>query len=86
MSWDAISQQQQVTVAGQVVTSRISSRADAPTDYDTVVVVNPTTGAQDVTLPDGGTWTKTFDGRGITTDDRTASPAAVTVFRVVRRS
>ncbi|MCD5352446.1 alpha-amylase family glycosyl hydrolase [Kineosporia mesophila] len=80
-SWDAISTQQRVTVAGQVVTSRISSRADAPTDYDTVVVVNPTTGAQGVTLPDGGTWTKTFDSRGITIDDRTAASAAVTVFR-----
>ncbi|WP_411078214.1 alpha-amylase family glycosyl hydrolase [Streptomyces sp. cmx-10-25] len=80
-TWDAVKAQMATIVNGSVVTSAISSRADAPTSHDTVVVYNPTNSSVNVALP-AGTWKKVLDTNG-TTDStgNTADGLAVTVFK-----
>ncbi|UUS34997.1 alpha-amylase family glycosyl hydrolase [Streptomyces changanensis] len=80
-TWDAVKAQMATSVNGSVVTSAISSRADAPTSHDTVVVYNPTNSPVNVNLP-AGTWKKVLDTNGTTdSTSTTADGLAVTVFK-----
>ncbi|GHH71952.1 type I pullulanase [Streptomyces sulfonofaciens] len=79
-SWDAVHDQMATQTDGPVVVSRISSRADAPDSYDTVVVDNPADTDYSVALPPG-TWTKVLDASGaVHASDRTCGGLSVTVF------
>ncbi|MER7780356.1 alpha-amylase family glycosyl hydrolase [Streptomyces sp. NPDC096191] len=80
-SWDAVKNQVVTKTEGQVVTASISSDSSAPTDYDTVVVYNPTSSEHSVELPQGS-WTKVLDNNGATsTAEKTADGLSVTVFK-----
>ncbi|RAG85828.1 pullulanase [Streptacidiphilus pinicola] len=80
-TWAAVKNQIATRVDGSVVIAEISSNPAAPTTYDTVVVVNPTTSTYNVTLPAAGSWTKVLDGGGATSATGTScAPQAVTVF------
>ncbi|WP_052441813.1 pullulanase X25 domain-containing protein [Streptacidiphilus anmyonensis] len=79
-TWSAVKNQMTTQVNGSVVVAEISSNPAAPTAYDTVVVVNPTTSAYNATLP-AGTWTKVLNANGTTSATGTScDPQAVTVF------
>ncbi|SEL51709.1 alpha-amylase family glycosyl hydrolase [Streptacidiphilus jiangxiensis] len=79
-TWSAVKNQIATQVSGSVVVAEISSNPAAPTTYDTVVVVNPTAGAYNVTLP-AGTWTKVLNAGGATSaTGNSCDPQAVTVF------
>ncbi|MBF9069373.1 pullulanase [Streptacidiphilus sp. NEAU-YB345] len=80
-TWSAVKNQIATQVNGSVVIAEISDNPAAPTTYDTVVVVNPTTSAYNVTLP-SGSWTKVLNSAGATstTGNTSCDPQAVTVF------
>ncbi|MEY9877578.1 pullulanase [Streptacidiphilus sp. MAP12-33] len=79
-TWSAVKNQIATQVNGSVVIAEISSNPAAPTTYDTVIVVNPTTSAYNATLPTG-TWTKVLNASGATSSTGSScDPQAVTVF------
>ena len=80
-TWDAVSKQMSTRVSGSVVVGTIGSDANAPTNYDTVVVYNPGSASYNATLP-AGTWTKVLDASGaVNATDATCGSVSVTVFK-----
>jgi pullulanase len=81
-TWDAVNSRVSTQVDGSAVVSFISSNANAPTTYDTVVVYNPGGSTYNVTLP-SGSWTKVLDTTGaVSATGNTCGSLTVTVFKL----
>ncbi|WP_052851283.1 carbohydrate-binding module family 20 domain-containing protein [Streptomyces avicenniae] len=80
-SWEAVRDRMTTRTDGEVVIAAVSADQDAPTAYDTVVVLNPTDAAYTVSLP-AGSWRTVLDADGAADrpGERTATSLSVTVF------